>query len=484
MREQDQHLTILQALFEYPLPESVRRWLIKGTPRIAGGLPLLGLPIGADLDNAWGATQYLRVCRPDLAPRFLVIRLLGERALCIDLAAGGEGSPLWVIECNSSLAPKGLNKSFESFLRDAAYDDETAHKIFDRVDAFLQRHGHTYDHVSGGKLPRAHQWRIVRSCVHDRLVGIAALRQDDQADATEIDLFEVADHPLYAPGHGMRSLLALVFADAYKAGSSMRLIFKSVPGIRGAIVPKEIIEFATQGGLHLTGSRDDTISHADGASLFAAAAGLSAKAVSTVLSKGHLALESISYLAATRIWTFEEIEWLLEECPDPEMVLFGLQDAKDWLAYSDALALGRAAALASAFRYALNEEGEEGVDASSAEIVDGHFEFSVARPTVGPWSAVGQLMPGDRVAVLPRPRLPLAFESSLLVADAKKLAHNASGANYRLIVQSAEAGIPDTQYAKPVLDELGVTVVASPYLISDLDNLVEAKFARARRVRR
>ena len=33
--------------------------------------------------------------------------------------------------------------------------------------------------------------------VHDRVVGIAALRQNDQTDSTEIDLFEVADHPLY-----------------------------------------------------------------------------------------------------------------------------------------------------------------------------------------------------------------------------------------------------------------------------------------------
>jgi hypothetical protein len=481
----DQHLVALQALFNIQLPTSVRRWLVEGAPIVAGGLPLLGLPIGPDLDNAWGATQYLQALRPDLDPNFLVIRLVDDRVLCIDLGGSLDGkSPLVEIDCNTKGRPKDLNKSFEAFLQDAAFNDSLSHRIFDRVDELLQKYGYSYDHMSGGKLPRAHQWRIVRSCVHDRLVGLAALRQNDQSDTTEIDLFEVADHPLYEPGHGVRSLLALVFADAYKAGSSMRLNFRAVPGIRTATIPEEIVAFAQTSGVTLTRSRSGSIDHLEGSALFAAAVGLSAKTISSVQSKRMLALDSISYLAASRIWSLEEMDWLLDQCARPDVVLFGLNDAKDWLAYAEALTWGRAATLTSAFRAALNEDGEEGVEATSVEAVGSCFRFRVVRPTIGPWSTVGLLKPGDTIALLPRPRLPLAFESSLIIADAKKLVGQLPDATFRLIAQSQEAPGIHTQAVQKQLDEMGVRLAVSPYSIADLDILVEAKFARASRIRR
>jgi hypothetical protein len=485
--EGDRHLEALQALFEAPIPVSVREWLINGTPEVIGGLPLLGLPIGPDLGNAWGATQYLRTCRPELPTRFLVIRLLGERALCVDIAGENEDSPLTQVDCGSFSAPKMLNLSFEAYLQDAATNDEMAHRIFDRVDellTLLNQRGYTYDHVKGGKLPRAHQWRIVRSCVHDRLVGIAALRQNDRTEATEIDLFEVADHPLYAAGHGVRSLLMLVFADAYKAGSSMRLIFNNVPGIRRASIPREIIEFAKRAGVSIARQRNDQIDHETGSAIFAAAAGLSPRTISIVQSSTNLSLDSISYLAATRIWTLEEIAWLLDECPNAETVLFGLHDAQDWLAYTGAIGWARAAVLATAFRSALNEEGEEGIDAASIRVGGGHFEFRLARETVAPWTDGTKLKPGDWIAVLPRPRIPLSREPSLLLDDAKGFANKAGRATHRFILQSTESAAADVENAKPSLDELGVTRIFSPHTLPDLDNLVEAKFLRAKRVRR
>lgn len=484
MFEADRHLDALQTLFDERIPVSVCEWLKRDSPMVAGGLPILGLPIGPGVDNTWGATQYLRARRPELPARFLAIRLLGARALCIEIAGHKKESALVEIDCDSLSAPRALNPSFEAYLRSSAKNDEIAHRIFDRVDDLLNRHGYTYDHVSGGKLPRAHQWRIVRSCVHDRLVGIAALRQNDQTDATEIDLFEIADHPLYASGHGVQSLLTLVFADAYKAGSSMRLVFNNVPGIRRASIPPEVLEFAKRAGVSLTRERNDRIDHNAGSTLFAAAAGLSARTISIVQSRPNLGLDAISYLAATRIWTLEEIAWLLDECPDAESVLFGLVDARDWLAYSGALGWGRAAVLAMAFRSALNQEGEEGIEAASIRVVRGHFEFRLARETNVPWTQAATLKPGDRIAVLPRPRPSLSFEPSALVADARLLASKAARATRRFILQSAESAANNVESAKSLLDDLAVARLFCPHTLRDLDNLVEAKFTRAKRVRR
>jgi hypothetical protein len=303
-------------------------------------------------------------------------------------------------------------------------------------------------------------------------------------DATEIDLFEVADHPLYAAGHGVRSLLTLVFADAFKAGSSMRLIFNKVPGIRGAAIPGEILEFAKRARISIARAGNNQINHDAGSALFAAAAGLSARTISIAQSSSNLTLDSISYLSATRIWTLEEIEWLLDECPNAESVLFGVADARNWVAYMEALGWGRAAVLASAFRSALNEEGEEGIDATSVRVAKGYFEFRVARETCLPWTEETALKPGDTIAVLPRPRPELSFEPYLLEANAKALAREAANATRRFILQSAESSVALDARVVPILSGLSVTTIASPYTLPDLDNLVDAKFMRAKRVRR
>ena len=484
MSQGEEHFKILQTLFDAPIPESVQQWLICGAPKVAGGLALLGLPIGPDLNNAWGATQYLRTCRPDLDPQFLVIRLVEDRVMCIDLRTQSDKESQMVeIACDSTINPEKIDVSFEAFLRRTAFEDDQTKRIFDRVDYLLERYKYTYDHVAGGKLPRAHQWRVVRSCVHDRVVGIAALRQNDQTDSTEIDLFEVADHPLYTAGHGIKSLLALVLSDAYKACSSMRLIFKSVHGIRTANVPQDITVFARSCGINFAQQRSDTIEHEDGASLFAAAVGLSAKTISAIRSKGGLSLESISYLVATRIWTLEEIDWLMAECPSPHVVLFGLKDARDWVSYTEVVSWARAATLASTFRAALNEGGDEGIEATAMEVIGGCFRFQVARSLVVPWSMLGRLNPNDSIAVLPRPRMPLPFEPSLLAQDARKLASAVPNATLRIIIQSQESASVSAETVKYQLDEFGVHLVASPYLLADIDSLVESKFERSRRVR-
>ena len=113
MSQGEEHFKIFQTLFDAPIPESVQQWLISGAPKVAGGLALLGLPIGPDLNNAWGATQYLRTCRPDLDPQFLVIRLVEERAMCIDLRTQSDKESQMVeIACDATINPEKIDPTF------------------------------------------------------------------------------------------------------------------------------------------------------------------------------------------------------------------------------------------------------------------------------------------------------------------------------------------------------------------------------------
>jgi hypothetical protein len=388
------------------------------------------------------------------------------------------------IDCSSSSPPRELEKTFESYLKESEQNDETALRLFDAIDVLLKESKNTYDHIVGGKPPRAHQWRVVRSCVHDRVVGLAALRQNDRTDSTEVDLFEISDHPLYAKGHGVRSLLALVYSDAYKAGSSMRLQFRKVAGFRGAAIPAEIVDFAATHGLTLSTS-SNTIGEEDGALLYAAAVGLELHTALRIVSNRTLSLDAVSFLAATQVWNIDEIQWLIDNCADAQRVLFGLNDAKDWLLFGGSLAWARAAILATMFRAALNDGGEEGVEASVMRGAYPHLELRLTAASTLPWLEPAQrLRAGEVIAVLPRPRRTLSFEPSILIGEAKALAHGAPSASVRVILQAADTARSDIQPTTSALDELGVAVLISPYSISDLDHLAEDRFARARRVRR
>lgn len=89
----DSQLLAIRSMFDHAIPSSVEEWLDAASPQSAGGLPLIGLPLGPGLDNTWGATHFLRTTRPDLPQTLLVIRLLANQALCVDIAnSGARGS--------------------------------------------------------------------------------------------------------------------------------------------------------------------------------------------------------------------------------------------------------------------------------------------------------------------------------------------------------------------------------------------------------
>lgn len=66
-------------------PESYRKFLEEEGSGLIYGLPIYGLPASQNIDSVWGATEALRLARPDIPSNYVVIRFLDSRALCIDL---------------------------------------------------------------------------------------------------------------------------------------------------------------------------------------------------------------------------------------------------------------------------------------------------------------------------------------------------------------------------------------------------------------
>lgn len=57
------------------------------------GSPMLGLPLTADLDSPWGATEAVWRIRPDLDKHIIVLQFRGDRAVCLDLRKPGINDP-------------------------------------------------------------------------------------------------------------------------------------------------------------------------------------------------------------------------------------------------------------------------------------------------------------------------------------------------------------------------------------------------------
>lgn len=467
---------------------AIKRWLRTGEPAHLFGLPLLGLPIGALPDNCWGATLLLQSMRPELPKAFLVIRVIDGRALCIQpMGANRSDTPMIEVDLQSSEPPSKLQLTFETYLDQGAADLRRSERILDRVGQILTKQGYTYEHTNSGKLPRAHQTRLVRSCVHDVVVGIASLRQDDQNDDTLIGLFECTDHPIYQPGHGVRSLTALVLADAYKTGVSMGLRFDWVEGIRGRTTPRCFVDLAHELGVSLSDAPAGRISHDEGVAMFAALSGLSATAISKIEAaarRERITAEAASYLVISRCWTAAEAEWVLNAAPRPAAVLFGDDGPEDWLRQAESTPYGQAAILGSMFRSSLNEGGEEGLETASCIVAGGAFHLELRRNARAPWDGGRPLPAGYRLSLLPRPRQPLSFETSLILEDAARLARAAPDADERILLHTGEAAEVDLAPIAAQLNELGVSLVLSPYRIDDLQQIYEGRLTRARRVRR
>jgi hypothetical protein len=239
-------------------------------------------------------------------------------------------------------------------------------------------------------------------------------------------------------------------------------------------------------GIELHNAGGGLVSHGEGVALFAALSGLSAGALDyarVLPSSARLSIEALSYLVTTRAWTPEEAEWILTTAPRPSAVLFGEDHVDDWLLLAESAAFGRAALLASLFRSSLNENGEEGVEASLVSVEDACWSIELASEADSVWADI-RFSRGARIRLAAWPRRPLAFEPSLVLQDARRLAANAGDEDVRILLYSEETAGVDLTDIAPALAQLAVRVVFAPYGLAELDQLLEARLAKARRVRR
>lgn len=500
--EREDEITLLEVLLGVRFPPSYRGFVSRHGSGIVRGLPILGLPVSLDLISVWGATEYFRSRRPDLGHGLIAIRIIEDRALCLDVRDGPRDEAEMVevlLAHDQKERPAGT--SFPEYLRLANEEGNRVSGKLDRIRQHLSLQKHPYSHTSGQRRPPfiAQHWRVLRSCVHDRVVGLVAMRHDRKLSALDVDVFICTDHPDYELGHGCCGLLVLMLSDAYRNGASMSINFTrgSLHGGRRdpVRIPREILRVVQPLGIHLTGINEGRIHHHEAIEIFARLVGICSEhreVIRRFENKGVFTLPGYAYLIGSRIWTQSQAQWLLHNADRPADILFGTDSPENRPAFEESLIFGRVVLAVERLSRRLRPQG----DAANWEESDTTmtpagllWQVTCAHEMVLEWAVAEgplQMQSGESIQVLASPRKPLPWEPSCVLEDAMELDSRAAVGQRKFLLYSNDIRSVKTlgKLASKVGKEHGVSILVMPASIQDLDPEVLNRMAKARNLRR
>lgn len=493
---------LIEELLGISLPSSYARFLSGYGSALVNGLPILGLPISPSISSVWGATELLKCWRPDLKPDpkyFVAIRLLDVRALCLDLRGEPkDDAPLVEIYLKETgKLPELVHESFERYLEEGSINERRIERALKQIEKRRLETSKqaSYNHKDGGKFPRSHRWRTLRSCVHDQVVGLTAIRYNRELNGLLIDVFIATDHPSYESGNGVRALTMLILSDAYRNGGSMGLTF--TPNVNKGKVPDELVNLATQCGTSLEYISEGKISHEEATGLFASLTGLPSEVQELVRNlhvAGAITLEGLSYVIASGIWTIEEATWILKNSPRPEGVILGGDFPESRLLYLESLSYGRAALAIARLQERILEELRKELSPEQQEtmhcLVEAQNDFCTLRSSREfclPWLIDDSeviVLSNQSLTVLPRPQM--AYDKAQVEDYIKLFQRKEKGSDIRILLASAELKDNDDikRFSETALRNNGIYLLIPPITCGELNDDVDKRMARARLVRK
>jgi hypothetical protein len=181
-----------------------------------------------------------------------------------------------------------------------------------------------YDHASGGKLPRNHDWRPYRYCIQDVLFGSTVVRHSREVNCLEVDVFLTADIPEYGPLAGARALAAFLLSEAYKCGGTMEIRFTK--NVEDGQAPRELKALASRLGVPVAQTAKDRLSPVEAKALYAALTDFSPalqEKINALERVGKVHMARACYVVHHGVWTREQIEMIVLGSARPDSVLGG-----------------------------------------------------------------------------------------------------------------------------------------------------------------
>lgn len=509
-------ITYLEQFLKVKFPASYREFLLNGGQEKINELPIYGLPSKLPETTSTRellsffkklplifATELLRIKRTDLPKSLVVIRLVDVRALCLNLESGTkEDCPLTEVNLKEKILPVQVHSSFKAYIKEGKRTKErikiALRQIAHRRRETEEKREFRFSHIEQKKYPRPKDWRIFRSCVQDKVVGLAAFRFSPRINGLLIDVFIATGHPNYEKGHGVRNLALLVLSDAYRSGGSMRLTFTRNANF--GKVPDELVDLANQYNISFQHADKGIVSHNEAVNLYSVLIGASPETKRAIneLKGAGFTLEGFCYLVSSNIWTKEEATWLLLNHHRPEGILLGKDVPEDRIFYLESLSYGRPVlAVKRLCRKILTEKGITSLEEEENTycvpepreeffILKNCPEFSLPKEWVISNSEIS-ISSEQSVVVLSRPRQFFFNGEKELEADLKKLRRTKGDIKILLTSDEISKEVKNINNIKEILEKFerkGVYLLLAPFTCRELDDEVDKKMAQARIMRK
>ena len=418
-------------------------------------------------------------------------------------------------------------------------------ELIDWVEEKLEAKGvkvPKFTHVGGQRriYIRPQDWdcRIVR--YKDYVIMYTAFRYNSRENSLEVDEFWTYPHPHYPPGEITRNLAIRIFSAAYHLGGSLNVIFtrdiredeetgkirdknwrnflstlspefrKEAEENHGRVhrpIPQELKELAKRYGVTFKEAERGKIHHNEGVELFFRLFEFPPKVeekINELVGKGYFTKEALCFIVAAGIWNLEEVIWLFLNAPRPEAVILGTDTPENRLLHSESVNWGRSVYLASLLKRKIEldlsggiSEEEKGRGECVLEPKENFWILQANQEFYLPWQIKGLkpvlVKPKEPVLILSRPQQTSqpADDLAWLKEKIEFLAKMESEAKIRCLLLSFE--FSDLKYGMKVSEEMkaisqeaaekGVYLLFSPYKLDILNDEVEERMARARRLK-
>jgi hypothetical protein len=378
-REKQEICLLIQDMLGVSFPDKYANFLVIGNQEPG----CTGLSFSWETDSVLGATELLRGARPDLPPKYIVLRFDGDKAICLDLTSEQlrNDAPVITVDLDSVTPPEPRHATFETFLEaeravtfpeSEEVNDEWFLKGLEKLDNHMQKLSFEYKHDKGGKIPRSHLWRPYRFCVQDIILGITVIRHNRTFNHLDVDVFLTASIAEYEAESGCRAISLILLADAYKSGGSMEIKFSR--NVEGGKIPSELVRLAGNLGVVFADIDQGLITPPEAKQLFMALSGFPAtvaETISTLENAGRLSAASLCYAMHHGIWTTEEIEIILALSQAPETILANGPGPEVWHLFHYDLLIGRTAMFGSYLdRYMLHREHQPLIDDAEGTVIE------------------------------------------------------------------------------------------------------------------
>lgn len=379
-----EEIRALGMMFDLKFPSDYRQFLSSYGALAINDLKILGL---ADIEHpdlsAEAVTFMLRLTYEHMPLEVIPVEELGDGqyACLMCPERKKDETPVFIVDIENPVPIEQLSilaPGFRDYLYNRlllmlepsvpiqknAQDIQKALKVFEehvlKYDDQFQ-----YDHATGGKLPRNHDWRPYRYCIQDVVFGITVVRHLRESNSLQVDVFLTAEVPEYDSLAGALALASFLLSEAYKCGGTMEIRFTK--NVENGQVPQELQLLAGQYNIEFEQASLGRISPEEAKALYAALTNFSPplrEKTNQLEQAGRVKMARACYVVNHGVWTKEQVEMIVLGSEFPDSILGGMAQPNQWARYQHDLLHSRAALLAGMLERLLEQriQEQDGID--------------------------------------------------------------------------------------------------------------------------